>query len=112
MIQSSNGRLPPRLAPLRTGTVQVARGSETALPGGRAACDFAAGLMSVATLLARQGAAGTAWCYAPCLRMHCRKSIKPKVVCVVIGCPVPLALPELSMPSVAGVCLQESCDDH
>ena len=54
LIQASNGRLPPRLAPLRTGVVQVARGSEAALPGGRAACDFAAGLMSVATLLARQ----------------------------------------------------------
>ncbi|KAL4437320.1 hypothetical protein ABPG75_004459 [Micractinium tetrahymenae] len=53
LIQASNGRLPPRLAPLRTGAVQVARGSEAALPGGRAACDFAAGLMSVATLLAR-----------------------------------------------------------
>lgn len=53
LIQKSNGRLPPRLAPLRTPAVQVARGSEVALPGGRAACDFTAGLMSVATLLAK-----------------------------------------------------------
>jgi hypothetical protein len=53
LIQQSAGRLPPRLAPLRTAAVAVARGSEAALPGGQAACDFTAGLMSVATLLAR-----------------------------------------------------------
>ena len=52
LIQQSNGRLPQQLAPLRTQAVRVGRGSEAALHGGRATVDFAAGLMSVATLLA------------------------------------------------------------
>jgi hypothetical protein len=53
LIQQSNGRLPARLAPLRTQAVQVSRSSEVSLTGGLAACDFTAGLMSVASLLSR-----------------------------------------------------------
>eukprot|EP00887_Chlorella_sp_A99_P007284 scaffold2.g7284.t1 len=50
----AGGRLPPRLACLRTHpAVEVARGSEVALPAGLAAADFSAGLLTLATLLAR-----------------------------------------------------------
>lgn len=53
LIQRSNGRLPARLAPLCTQAATVARGSEAPLAGGQAGCEFAAGLLSVATLLAK-----------------------------------------------------------
>lgn len=53
LIRDSNGRLPPRLAPLRTQPVAAARGSAVALQGGQASCEFSAGLMAVAALLAR-----------------------------------------------------------
>lgn len=53
LFQASRGRVPPRLAPLRTQAVAVARGSQAAVPGGQASCEFDAGLMSVAALLAR-----------------------------------------------------------
>lgn len=54
LILKSNGRLPPGLAPLRTSPpVDIARGSEVMLPGGQASVQFTAGLMTLATLLAR-----------------------------------------------------------
>ncbi len=45
--------MPPQLAPLRTQPVAVARGSAVALQGGQASCEFSAGLMAVAAMLAR-----------------------------------------------------------
>lgn len=54
VAQGAGGRLPPRLACLRTHpAVEVPRGSEVALPRGLAGCDFSAGLLTLATLLAR-----------------------------------------------------------
>lgn len=107
MIQASNGRLPPRLSPLRTSAVRVARGSEAALPGGRAACDFAAGLMSVATLLARQGSRVPFDVVGPANIVRC-------------GCEPPEEAGGTAFLSSAGAeasalhswCLQEPRDDH
>lgn len=48
------GRAPPRLACLRTQpAVDVARGAEVTLPGGQGEAEFCAGLLALATLLAR-----------------------------------------------------------
>ncbi len=52
-LATCGARLPPRAAPLRTHpAVEVARGSEGALPNGFLAIEFSCGVMALAALLA------------------------------------------------------------
>ncbi len=54
-LADTGAKLPSKLAPLRTlPAVDISRGSEGALPNGMASVDFAAGVLELASLLARE----------------------------------------------------------